>query len=79
MEYQGIFDPIANILGILMKYIYLSVAFQKYWVAIIIFTIITRLILLPLNIKQTKSMAKMQRIQPELKKCRQDTRMTKKD
>lgn len=67
MVYQGIFDPIANILGILMKYIYLSVAFQNYGVAIIIFTIITRLILLPLNIKQTKSMAKMQRIQPELK------------
>lgn len=67
MEYQGIFDPIANILGILMKFIYASVAFQNYGVAIIIFTIITRLILLPLNMKQTKSMAKMQRIQPELK------------
>lgn len=67
MEYQSIFDPIANILGVMMRYIYISVAFQNYGVAIILFTILTRLILLPLNIKQTKSMAKMQSIQPELK------------
>jgi YidC/Oxa1 family membrane protein insertase len=67
MVYQSIFDPIANILGILMRYIYLSVAFQNYGIAIIIFTLITRLVLLPLNIKQTKSMSKMQSIQPELK------------
>jgi YidC/Oxa1 family membrane protein insertase len=67
MVYQGIFDPIANVLGVLMKYIYLYVSFENYGIAIVIFTIITRLMLLPLNIKQTKSMSKIQKIQPELK------------
>jgi len=67
MDYQSIFDPIANVLGVLMKYIYITVAFENYGVAIILFTLLTRLLLLPLNIKQSKSMAKMQRIQPELK------------
>lgn len=40
----------------------------SYGLAIIAFTIIIRLLLLPLNIKQTKSQAKMQIIQPEIKK-----------
>lgn len=40
----------------------------SYGLAIITFTIIVRLLLLPLNIKQTKSQAKMQLIQPELQK-----------
>lgn len=40
----------------------------NYGISIILFTLIVRLLLLPLNIKQTKSQAKMQEIQPELKK-----------
>ncbi len=44
-------------------------AFAKsYGVAIILLTLLVRLILLPLSIKQTKSMREMQRIQPEIKK-----------
>ena len=40
----------------------------SYVLAIILFTAIIRLLILPLNIKATKSNAKMQEIQPEMKK-----------
>lgn len=40
----------------------------SFGLAIILFTIIVRLILLPLSIKQTRSTAKMGAIQPEMKK-----------
>jgi YidC/Oxa1 family membrane protein insertase len=40
----------------------------NYGIAIIVFTIVIKLLLLPLNIKQTKSMKDMQRLQPELQK-----------
>jgi YidC/Oxa1 family membrane protein insertase len=40
----------------------------SYGVAIVLLTIVVRAILLPLSIKQTKSMREMQRIQPEVKK-----------
>ncbi len=40
----------------------------SYVLAIILFTAIIRLLILPLNIKSIKSNAKMQEIQPEMKK-----------
>ena len=40
----------------------------SYVLAIIIFTVIIRLLILPFNIKATRSNAKMQEIQPEMKK-----------
>lgn len=43
----------------------------SYGLAIIIFTIIVRIILLPLNIRQTRSQFKMQEVQPELKKLQE--------
>ena len=43
----------------------------SYGFAIILLTIGVRLVLLPLTIKQTKSMREMQRIQPELKRIQQ--------
>ena len=41
---------------------------RNYGVAIILLTVIVRLILLPLSMKQIKSMREMQKIQPEVKK-----------
>jgi YidC/Oxa1 family membrane protein insertase len=41
---------------------------HNYGLSIIIFTILMKVLLLPLNIKQTKSMKDMQRLQPELQK-----------
>jgi YidC/Oxa1 family membrane protein insertase len=41
---------------------------NQYFLAIIIFTFVTRLLLLPLNIKQQGTMAKTSRLQPKIKK-----------
>ena len=41
---------------------------NNYGFAIIIFTLLMKLLLLPLNLKQTRSMKEMQAIQPELQK-----------
>lgn len=41
---------------------------QNYGVAVILFTILVKFCILPLNIKQTKSMREMQALQPELQK-----------
>ena len=43
----------------------------SYVLAVILFTVIIRLLILPLNIKATKSNAKMQEIQPEMKKLQE--------
>lgn len=56
-------DPIAKVLGVFLKFIYDN-AFQNYGLAIIIFTVLVRLAMLPLTVKQQKSAAKMQEIQP---------------
>ncbi len=55
--------------GLLMKGCYFLV--KNYGIALLIFTIITRLITLPLNIKQQRSTARMAQIQPELEKLKQ--------
>lgn len=55
---------IASCFGYIMNFIYGIV--QNYGLAIILFTFIVKLILLPLTLKQQKSMEKMQEIQPLL-------------
>ncbi|MBC3797762.1 YidC/Oxa1 family membrane protein insertase [Acetobacterium tundrae] len=59
-------DFLYNIFGWVLFQIFEIV--HNYGWAIIIFTILTKICLLPLNIKQTKSMKDMQRLQPELQK-----------
>lgn len=57
-------DFIAIPLGKFMMFIYKTIAFQNYGLAIIIFTILVKLALLPLTLKQLKSSGKMQELQP---------------
>lgn len=59
-------DFIARPFGALLKLIYESVAFQNYGIALILFTIIVRIILFPLAVKQQRSMLKQQSLGPEL-------------
>jgi YidC/Oxa1 family membrane protein insertase len=59
-------SPIQHGLEHIVVFLYNNVA-QNYGVVIIILTLLVRLILVPLTISQTKSMAKMQKLQPELK------------
>ena len=56
-------------LGWLMKGCYMLV--RNYGIALLLFTLVTRLITLPLNIKQQKSTARMSMIQPELERIKQ--------
>ncbi len=62
---QSVFNIVAVPFGYVMRFIYDLVG--NYGVAIIIFTILTKLILLPLNYKQKKSSAKTLALQPKLK------------
>ena len=55
-------DFIAKYLGYILHFIYSYV--QNYGVAIILFTIFVKLIILPLNLKSQKSMAKSQKLAP---------------
>lgn len=52
-------------LGIIIEFIYRLV--QNYGLAIILFTVIIKLILMPLTVKSQKSMKKQQKLQPALK------------
>ena len=58
-------NSIAVPLGKLLFYIYDVV--NSYGLSIVVFTILVKLILLPLTIKQTKSMKQMQELNPKLK------------
>ncbi len=57
--------PIQNVLEHLMVFLHSYIPI--YGIDIILLTIIVRLVLTPLTITQTKSMARMQKIQPQLK------------
>lgn len=59
------FSGISNLFGYLLNFLYDLV--NNYGIAIILFSILLRIILLPLTIKQQISMEKTQKIQGELK------------
>ena len=66
----GILGPIATLFGYLMNGIYLAldkIGIGNIGLAIIIFTLITRLILYPFTVQQQKSSRLMAIIQPEIK------------
>jgi YidC/Oxa1 family membrane protein insertase len=64
-----IIDLIAIPLGFIMRLIYSWVG--NYGIAIILFTLVTKLILLPVSYKQQKNSARMQLINPKLKKLQE--------
>ncbi len=59
------FQWLYELFGSIIKFIYETCG-QNYGVALIIFTIIMKILLLPLSIKQHRSMAAMQAIQPQM-------------
>lgn len=60
------FDIIIRPLGQFLYWIYNSIAFENYGLALIIFTLIVRAAMFPLTLKQYKSTAEMQKVQPLL-------------
>jgi YidC/Oxa1 family membrane protein insertase len=61
------FQTLLEGFGHVLSFLYDTVAFHNYGVAIILLTLVIRVALLPLTIKQTRSMAEMQQIQPLIK------------
>jgi YidC/Oxa1 family membrane protein insertase len=65
LPWSGLFQSLLNGIGWVLSKIYDAI--PNYGVAIIILTILIRVVLLPLGIKQIKSMQAMQAIQPKVK------------
>lgn len=63
---MSVFNPIFDAMGSLLSWLYAIV--PNYGIAIIMLTILVRLVLYPLTAKQARSMISMQRVQPEIKK-----------
>lgn len=63
----GPFMPLYWLFGKCMHFL-LDILQNDYFIAIILFTILTRLVLLPINVRQQKTTAKSARIQPKIQK-----------
>ena len=63
----GLFKPLYWLFGYVMKFL-LDIFNDQYFLALVVFTILTRLVMFPLNLKQQKTMAKTSRIQPKIQK-----------
>ncbi|MCE5329394.1 YidC/Oxa1 family membrane protein insertase [bacterium] len=61
----SILKPVESVLGYIIEFFYRGI--PSYGIGIILLTIVVRIVLLPLTISQTRSMARMQMLQPELK------------
>lgn len=64
---MGFLSPLYWLFGVCMNFL-LSLFSNQYFVAIVVFTILTRAILLPLNIRQQRTMSKTTRLQPKIQK-----------
>ena len=62
---MGVLKPLIDIFAAILVFFYGIVG--NFGVSIILLTILVRVVLLPLTIKQTKSMHDMQKLQPKLK------------
>jgi YidC/Oxa1 family membrane protein insertase len=60
-------EQIAKACAYALQWLATLLAGGNYGVAIILLTILMRIVILPLSIKQTKSMIAMQKLQPQLK------------
>jgi YidC/Oxa1 family membrane protein insertase len=62
---EPIGGPLLQGLGVLLSFLYDLV--RSYGLAIILLTVLVRVVLLPLTIRQTRSMQEMQKLQPKIK------------
>lgn len=65
---QGLLSAIGVLFGKLMYFIYNTVGLHNYALSLVLFTLVYKIILLPLSIKQMKASQKMQEIQPDLQR-----------
>ena len=60
---------ISSLMGMVLRFCYNFT--QNYGLAIILFTVLIKILLIPLNINQQKSMKSMQEVQPLLLKIQE--------
>ena len=70
MSPRNILQPIENVLTALLEWLHASIGLPWAW-AIIVLTLIVRIVILPLTIKQIRSMQRLQIHAPELKAIQQ--------
>ncbi len=68
-NYEGIFGGITQLMSFVLSKFYQLTG--SYGWAILLLTLVVKLMLLPLAIKQTRSMAAMQQLQPEMKRLQE--------
>ncbi len=69
-----LFEPLVHLLQRIMEFFYqltVSAGFPSYGLAIILMTIVIKMLLYPLTVKQIKSMKAMQELQPKMKKLQE--------
>lgn len=69
MEKKGILQPIVNVFMYILNFIHSIVG--NYGVAIIIMTFLVRALLLPLTLKQEKSMKRQKELEPKIAKLKE--------
>ncbi|ETA81699.1 YidC/Oxa1 family membrane protein insertase [Youngiibacter fragilis] len=67
-------DFVSIPMGFILKIIYDSLAFQNYGIALIIFTVGVKTLLLPTTIKQVQSTSKISEIQPQMQEIQKKYR-----
>lgn len=78
--FSGIMDVLSGIMSTFLDYCYAftqSVGYPSYGIAIIMLTIIIKLVLSPLTAKQIRSMEGMQLLQPKIKELQKNIRATR--
>ena len=68
-NYEGVFGGITQLMSYVLSQFYKLTG--SYGWAILLLTLVVKLMLLPLAIKQTRSMAAMQQLQPEMKRLQE--------
>lgn len=72
---MNLFDPLVQIFRLVFEGFYnltAAVGFANYGIAIILMTILVKVLMYPLTAKQVRSMKAMQELQPALKKLQKD-------
>ena len=64
--YANIFQPLIDVFEAVLKFFHNSIGIPWGW-AIVLLTICVRAILVPLTVRQIRSMARMQQLAPEMK------------
>ena len=68
--FSKLFDPIVNVLGQVLLYFHEGPLGAPWWLSIALLTIVLRVMLFPLTIKQVKNMRAMQDLKPEMERIR---------